>query len=179
MIRTHFKVFFLTAFLIFFAVFSSLTAQASLLDVIKALVTINPMGVVVSAPAEVEVGKTFKVEAEVQNKGSKEISNAKAKIFLPADGLVLNKKDAEKELGAIQGFREKKAVWPVKGETVGSYIIYVSASGELDGQVIGAEGNSVVVEVLKKIRPTRNNSELFSKILDIFRAWFKSKTESL
>ena len=45
--------------------------------------------------------------------------------------------------------------------------------------VIGAEGNAVVVEVLKKIRPTRNNSELFSKILDIFRAWFKSKTESL
>ena len=177
--RTHLKVFFLTAFLIFFAVFSSLTAQASLLDVIKALVTINPMEVAVSAPAEVEIGKTFKVEAKVQNKGSGEISNAKAKIFLPTDGLVLNKKDAEKELGVIQGFREKKVVWSVKGEIVGSYIIYVSASGELDGQVIGAEGNAVVVEMLKKTIPSGNNSELFSKILNIFREWFKSKTESL
>ena len=38
--------------------------QASFWDVIRAWVTINPLDVDLSAPVEVEIGKTFKVEAK-------------------------------------------------------------------------------------------------------------------
>ena len=59
-------------------------AQASLWDAIRAWVTINPLEVDVSAPAEAEIGKVFKVTAEATNKGEEKIENVKGEIFLSA-----------------------------------------------------------------------------------------------
>jgi len=117
--------------LAFFIVFSSV-AQASIFDMIRAWVTINPLLVDVSAPAEVEINKVFKIEAKIINKGEEKIEKAKGEIFLPS-GLILLKKDPVQEIGIIPPKKEKKISWSVKGETIGSYIISVSVSGELRG----------------------------------------------
>jgi len=82
-------------------------AQASFLDIIRALVTINPLELDVTAPIEVEINKVFKVEAKAINKGEDKIENAKAEIFLPA-GLVLLKKDSVQNMGVIRGKKDKK-----------------------------------------------------------------------
>ena len=139
-----------TSFLI--AVFFPNFVQASLLDTIRALVTINPLFVNVSAPTEVEINKVFKIEAKIINKGGEKIENAEAEILLPP-GLVLIHKDPVKEIEVIPGKREKKIFWSVQGKTIGNYVILVTASGELKGQIISAEGNTLV-EVKESVRKT-------------------------
>jgi len=119
-------------------------AQASLFDIIRALVTINPLEVVVSAPPLVEINKMFKVEARVINKGEERIKRTSAEIFLP-QGLVLTKKNTVQNAGAISGLREKRIQWSVKAEQTGNYFISVSSSAELKGDTITAQGNTVMV----------------------------------
>jgi len=72
-------------------------AQASLWDAIRAWVTINPLEVdIVSAPAEAEINKVFKITVEVINKGEEKIENAKGEIFLSEklEGIDILKKNS-------------------------------------------------------------------------------------
>ena len=144
-------------------------AQASFWDMIWARVTINPLSVNVSAPAEVEVDKVFKVEAKLINKGEEKIEKAKGEIFLP-EGLVLLKKDPVQEIGVIQGKKEKKISWSVRGEEIGNYFILVKVLGELKGEGISAE-DGTMVEVIKPL-PKGKIVQWFQNLFDFFRGRF-------
>lgn len=157
----------LTVFILI-AIFFAGFAQASFWDIIKAWVTINPLEVNLSAPAEVEVDKVFKVEAKVINKGKEKIEKAKGEIF-PHEGLLLLKKDSVKQIRVIPGKKEKKISWSVRGEKIGNYIITVSASGELKGGMVFAE-DSIKVEVKESSKKPRPINWL-QNLLDFFRKW--------
>ena len=149
------------------------STQASFLDIIRALVTINPLEVVVSAPSLVETNKMFKVEARVINKGEERIGRVTAEIFLPG-GLALTKKNTVQNVGAISGRREKRIQWSVKAEQTGNYFILVSATAELKGDSITAEGNTVTVTaqenaVIKKPQPTN----LLQRFLATLQRWLR------
>ena len=161
--------FFLLAIFILTAVFFSGSAEASFWDMIKAWVTINPLVVDVSAPKEVEIDKVFRVKARVINKGGEKIENVKGEIFLP-QGLDLLQKDSVQKIGVIPGKKEKKISWPVKGEKEGSYIVSVEASGELKGQIIRAEGNTLV-EIKESLRKTGPRDWL-QNFFDFFQKLF-------
>jgi hypothetical protein len=143
---------------------------ASLSGIITAWVTINPLEVEVSAPVEVEINKNFKVEATIFNKGEESIENSRAEIFLPP-GLILIGKDSVQEIRVIPGKREKKISWQVRGETIGSYIITVSVSGELRGERISAE-DSAAVEVKEFLLRGRARS-LLQNLFDFFQEWLR------
>ena len=165
------KIIFVFATVFLVSTIGSATAvQASFLDSIRALVTINPLRVSVSVPGEVELGKAFRVEAKVINKGAEKIENAEAEIFLPA-GLVLVRKNPIQEVRVIPGRKEKKVFWSVKGEQLGNFGISASAQGELRGDIISAQGNTVIVTVIEKPPPGRPLS-LFQSFFDILRGWF-------
>lgn len=143
---------------------------ASLFDVIVARVTLNPLEVKGSAPSRVKVGKVFKVEARLINKGEEEIKDAEAEIFLPS-GLTLVKKDSVQEIGVIRGRKGKKVSWSVKGEEIGSYIITVSGRGELRGQTISVEG-STKVEIKESLKEFQAPM-WFQDLLNLFGKWLR------
>jgi len=144
-------------------------ARASLLDAIRAWVTINPLEVDVSVPAEVEINRVFKVMAEITNKGEEKIENAKGEIFLPG-GLVLLKKNPVQKIGVIKGKKSKRISWTVRGIDPGNYAITISAVGELKGDLISAE-DSTVVEVKESLKKPRSR-RWFQDFFDFFRGWF-------
>lgn len=158
----------LAAVFILSAVLFSNVAQASLLDMIRAWVTINPLAVEVSAPKEAAIDKNFKLEAKAINQGEEKIENGQAEIFLSPE-LVLIGKEPIQEIKIIPGKKEKKIVWQVKGEKEGSYIISVKVSGELKGQVVSAE-DSAVVEIKESLNRggaskwLKNLFEFFQKL---------------
>lgn len=143
---------------------------ASLFDVIVARVTINPLEVKVSAPSRVKVGKIFKVEARLVNKGEEEIKDTEAEIFLPS-GLTLIKKDLIQRIGVIRGKKGKKVSWLVRGEKMGIYIITVSGRGELKGQTISAE-DSTKVEIRESLKGFQAIT-WFQDFLNFFGRWLK------
>lgn len=154
------------SFFIFLGINYNRSNLAFLSGIITAWVTINPLEVNVSAPAEVEIGKVFKVEVKVINKGEEKIEDARAEIFLPPE-LILLKKDSVQEIGVIPGKKEKKISWSVRGEKVGNYFISVKASGELRGELISAESSTIKVSVVEKISPGR-----FDFLREFFEKWF-------
>ena len=60
--------------------------------------------------------------------------------------------------------------WPVKGEKEGSYIVSVEVSGELKGQIIRAEG-STLVEIKESLRKTGPRDWL-QNFFDFFQKLF-------
>jgi len=143
--------------------------HASFFDFIRAFVTINPLEVEVSAPPEVEVGKVFKVSALVLNKGEVRVEGVEGEIFLPA-GLFLMGKNTVKGGGAISGGKEKKITWSVKGDTLGNYVIAVSVSGEVQGDLVSAEGTTLVTMKEKNPPPDRLPNAL-QNIVDFVQRW--------
>lgn len=164
---------FLATFFLSAIIFEGQTsrAQASILDMIRALVTINPLQVSVTAPTEVGVGKTFRVEAFVTNQGEVKIENAQAEIFLPA-GLALLKKNQVQEVKVIPAKKDKRAVWSVRGEELGNYGILVAATGVVSGDFISAQSNTVIITVQAAISPPRNNPSIFASLLGFFQNLF-------
>lgn len=156
------------AVFILIAIFFAGFAQASFWDIIKAWVTINPLEVNLSAPLEAEVDKVFKIEAKVINKGEEKIEDIEGEIFLP-EGLVLLKKETVQGIRVIPGRKEKKISWLVRGKEIGSYIIIVSARGELRGDLISA-GDSTKVEVKESLK-RRPQPKWLQSLLDFFRKW--------
>jgi len=140
---------------------------ASLSGAITAWVTINPLGVDVSAPSEVEINKIFLVRAKVINKGKEKIENVEAEIFLPEKLKI--KKDEEQEIGTLPPHKEKIVIWPIRGDEAGNYIISVKTSGELKEKEISAQ-DSVMVEV-KEFFP--KGREWFQNLSDFFQKWFR------
>lgn len=144
-------------------------AKASFLDIIRALVTVNPLSVEVSAPPEVEIGKVFKVEAEARNRGQERIENAKGEIFLPPPlGLILKRKTSIHEIGVIPGGKEKKIFWQVEGGTIGNYVISVVVSGELAGSLVSAE-ESTTVKIVESFLPHKPIFDFFSRLEKLLR----------
>ncbi len=150
-------------------------AQASLLDAIRAWVIINPLKVDVSAPTEAEINKVFEITAEAANKGEERIENAKGEIFLP-EGIVLLKKNPVQKIGAIPGKKSKKISWTARGTATGSYVIAVSATGELKGNLISAE-DSVEVEIKESIEKPRPR-KWYQNIFDFFRGWLDGNRQN-
>lgn len=161
----------LSAVFIFTAPFFSDPARASFWSAIRAWVAINPLEAKVSAPAEVEIGKVFKIEARALNKGGEKIENAVGEIILP-DGLILIQKDPVKEIGAIPGKREKKVSWSAKGEATGKYFVSVLISGELAGQAINAEDTAGPVEIIKESARKTGPRDWLRNLFGFFRKSF-------
>jgi len=128
------------------------TAEASFLDTIVALVAINPLHLAVSAPAEVKVGKKFKVETQVENRGEERISNVRVELFI-SKGLVLVRKNLVKDVGTIRGNGTKTVSWQLKGIETGNFGISARASGEVRGDVVSAEGDTIFVAIVEKSSP--------------------------
>ncbi len=167
-IKKKLSIFLLAVFLV--TATGSYIAEASFLDIIRAFVTINPLALEVSAPSEVEINRVFKVEAKAINKGGVKIENAEGEIFLPV-GLSLLGKSTVKKAGIIPGRKEKKISWSVKGENIGSHIVSVSISGELNGSAVSAQGNTLVV-VQAKFSPLGRPINFFQRFFNIFQIWF-------
>ncbi len=169
---------FLLVLLLFTALsFSGLTdkkenyiAHASFFDIIRALVTINPLELDVTAPVEAEINKVFKVEAVATNKGEDTIKNVKAQIFLP-EGLVLLKREPTQQMGVIRGKREKKVSWSVRGESAKNYIISVVVSGELRGETLNADGTANIT-LKEKSSPPGRSFNIFQRFFDFFQGLF-------
>lgn len=154
-------------------------AQASLLDMIRALVTINPLQVEITTPGEALVNEVFKVEATVINKGEERLSNAQAEIFLPP-GLTLKTKKQIRKLGVIPPHKKKTLRWLIRGEQSGNYIVLVSARGEIKEQTVSAEASTIVVIIDKvgtenKEAPnvSQSSPSLWQGFLNLFRDWLK------
>lgn len=146
---------------------------ASLSSIITAWVTINPLEVKVSAPAEVEIDKVFKVTAKITNKGEEKIEDVEGKIFLPEE-LALLKKDTVQEIGVIPGKKEKKIHWSVKGEEIGIFGISVKVFGELQGKEISKESDTIMVEIIEKAAPGKKTRlNLFQRFFNLFQEWFR------
>ncbi|MCH7756853.1 hypothetical protein IIC45_02085 [Patescibacteria group bacterium] len=144
--------------------------NASILDFIRAFVTINPLAVEVTAPAEADLNRVFKVEANVINKGEVKIENVTGEIFLPA-GLTISGKEIKK-IGIVPAGREKRVSWSVKGKSIGEgYIIAVSISGAVNGDSVSADGSTVVNIVEKAPLPVRLPG-IFQSFFDFIGKWF-------
>ena len=146
-------------------------AQASFLDIIRALVTINPLELDVTAPAEAQINRVFKVEAVATNKGKDTIENVTAQIF-PPKGLVLLKSKLTQKMGVIQGMKEKKVSWSMRGEDIGVYVISVVVSGELRGEPLNADGTTKITLVEKSSPPGRPFN-IFQGFFDFLQGLFK------
>ena len=141
-------------------------AHASLFDFIRAFVTINPLVVEVTAPAEADLNRVFKVEANVINKGEVRIENVTGEIFLPAELTVSGKEI--KNIGIVPAGKEKKVSWSVKGGSIGEFfIITVSISGVVQGDVVTAEGTKLVA-IVKKAPPGRR-LDIIERVLNFLR----------
>jgi len=163
----------LAAFFFFGIIFEGRTspAQASILDTIRALVTINPLRVSLTAPTEAEVGKTFRVEATLSNQGETKIENTRGEIFLPA-GLALLKRNPVQKVKVIPAKKGKKVVWSVRGEELGNYGILVAATGFVGENFISAQSNTVIVTIQAATSPPRNNPSIFARLLGFFQNLF-------
>ena len=146
-------------------------AQASFLDIIRALVTINPLELDVTAPAEAQINRVFKVEAVATNKGKDTILNAEAEIFLPS-GLALLKNEPTQKMGVIRGKKDKKVSWSVKGDSVGEYIISVLVSGEIGGDIASADA-AIRVTLKEKSSPPGRPFNIFQRFFDFFQGLFQ------
>ena len=147
-------------------------AEASFLDTIIALVTINPLRVSILAPREVDLERKFKAEVTVKNRGDEKISNIEVEIFI-SEGLVLVSKNATKNIGQISGNKEKKILWQVKGIETGNFSISVQASGIVRGDAVSAEGNTAIVTVKEKSPPPGKSTNIFQSLFSFFQRWFK------
>ena len=144
----------------FFGVINSAgVAQASFLDIIQALVTINPLKVEIIAPKEELLNQAFKIEVTVINSGEGKVGNTQAEIFLP-DGLSLVTKKQINKLGAIPPNKDKETKWLVKGGQSGNFIILVSAQGEIKEQVVTAEATALIT-ILDIINPAKTKGPNF------------------
>lgn len=171
-IKKYISVFFI-AFLLFSGIlaFSNTnTTEASFFDFIKAFVTINPLAIEITAPLEVEVGERFRVEARAVNKGAVRIESMEGEIFPPA-GVSIVGKNTIKRMGVLQGEKEKKIIWTLKGEVEGNYIFAVSASGEVNGDPITAEESKMIV-VVEKVPVFEHSANVFKNFISFMRILF-------
>jgi len=72
----------------------------------------------------------------------------------------------------IRGKKDKKVSWPVKGDSVGTYIISVSVSGEVRGDIVSADA-AIKITLKEKSRPPGQPFNLFQRFFDFFQGLFK------
>lgn len=146
-------------------------AGASFWDTIIGFVTINPLRVSISVPAEADLGRNFKAEVTVENRGDERISNVMVEIFI-SKGLVLVNKNAIKEIGIIQGNKTKNISWQVRGTEAGNFSISVSAFAVVRGDVVSAQGNTALVTITEGTAPPRPTPNVFQSFIGFFLRWF-------
>ena len=146
-------------------------AEASFWDTIIGLVAINPLHVSISVPAEAELGRNFKAQIIVENRGDERISEVGVEI-LTSKGLVLVNKSAVKEVGTVRGNGTKNISWQVKGTEAGNFSITVSASAVVRGDVVTAQGNTALIAIIEKSPPPRLKPNLLQRFLGFFSRWF-------
>lgn len=117
-------------------------ASASILDVIRALVTINPLRVEIIPPPSAEEGSIFKVDVNLVNQGDSKLDGVSAEIFLPQGLSVVGQ--TIKNAGTIQAKRDKNISWSLTGQQ-GNYVVSVAASGKLNGQTVKSEGSALIM----------------------------------
>lgn len=150
-------------------------ARASFLDVIRALVTINPLELNIPALSEAVIDEVFKVEARIKNKGEEKIDSAQAEIFLHED-LVLVRKKPVQHIGVIPRNKEKKASWQIKGEKSGKYVISISVQGELKEHRVSIDASTIVtiVDEASQTGPGSSLSPgLWQRLLNFLQTWLK------
>ena len=146
-------------------------AEASLWDTIIGIVAINPLHVSISVPAEAELGRNFKAQVIVENRGDERISEVGVQIFI-SKGLVLVNKNAIKEVRTVRGNGTKNISWQVKGTEAGKFSISVSASAVVRGDVVTAQGNTALIAIIEKSPAPRLKPNLLQKFLGFFSRWF-------
>jgi len=145
-------------------------AEASFWDTIVGLVAINPLHVSVSVPEEAELGRNFKAQVIVENRGDDRISKVRIEIFT-SKGLVLVNKNAVKEGGTVQGNGTKNISWQVKGAEAGNFSISVNASAVVRGDVVSAQGNTALVTIIEDPVPPRPTPHTLRDLFRFFRRW--------
>lgn len=145
--------------------------EASFWDKVIGIVKINPLRVSISAPAEVELEKGFKVEVVVKNRGENRISNVRVEIFISKD-LILVNKNSSKKIGSIQGNKTKNISWQIKGTEIGNFSISAKAYAEIEGDAISAQGNTVIVTVVEKSLPPGKPFNFLQRFFNILAKWF-------
>ena len=118
---------------------------------------------------EADLNRIFKVEANVINKGEVKIENVTGEIFLPIELTLSGKKI--KNIGIVPRGKAKKVSWSVKGESLGAYVISVSISGVVKGDVVTAEGTKLVT-IVKKAPPPGRTPSIFKSFIDFLSNWF-------
>jgi len=146
-------------------------AEASFLDIIIALVAINPLHVSISVPAQAQLGRNFKAEVRVENRGEERIRNLKVELFT-SSGLELVNKNALKGFGALNGNSTKKISWQVQGTEVGNFSISVRASAQVRADAISVQGNTALVSIVEKSSPPRPRPNALQRFLSFFSGWF-------
>jgi len=146
-------------------------AEASFWDTIIGFVAINPLRVSLSVPAEADLGRNFKAQVIVENRGDERISNVMVEIFI-SKGLVLVNKNAIKKIGMVRGNRTKNISWQVKGTEAGNFSISVSASAVVRGDVVSTQGNTALITITDGPAPPIPTLNVFQSFLSFFRRWF-------
>jgi len=119
------------------AVASPVFAQSA---VLTATVAVNPLKVKASAPP-VLVGQWFDLEAEVTNFGTRTVNKTSLLISTPSDLKVRGKK---KMVGNLVAGETKTVIWRARVNNPGNFLVFVEASGKLEGEAISASDSVLI-----------------------------------
>ena len=144
----------------FFSGQSQVLAQTASLT---ATVSINPLGLELSAPSSVSQGDSFKLKAKIGNLGQSKLQKVEATIFINS-GLIVRGKE-EKKAGTIKGESQKTATWQIKAQEAGHYLIIVDVSGK-----VAETGDLVTISHSFKVTVSPQTSLLSRLTRFLFRA---------
>lgn len=121
------------------------TGSAVAQGVVTATVRPNPLDISLTAPATVNVGQWFEIEAEISNHGSEPISKTVVMLNTPNE-LTVRKK---RKRNGILGPRETQVItWQAKGTKAGDeLVIQVEVEGILAGEKIVASEATIISAV--------------------------------
>ena len=105
---------------------------------ITATVTLSPLEVLASAPSRVLVGKVFRVDAIIRNRGDLKIKKAVASIYLPINVEIVGGHPKE-DLGNIPAQKYTTVTWRLRALKEGNYVILISARGDYGGAIVTGE----------------------------------------
>ena len=146
-------------------------AKASIWDTIIGFVAINPLHVSISVPEEAKLGRNFKAEVTVENRGDERISNVVVEIFI-SNGLVLVNKNTVKESGTIKGNGTRNILWQVKGTEAGNFSVSVRASAVVREDAVSIQGNTAIITITDASVTPVSTPNMFQIFLNFFRRWF-------
>jgi len=115
--------------LVFSWLFSSQSQVFAQTASLVATVSINPLTLELYAPTTVVQGDSFKLKAEIGNRGQSKVQKVEATIFTDS-GLIVRGKETKK-VGMIKGGDQKDAAWRIKAQEPGFYLITIEVRGKV------------------------------------------------